>query len=419
MDTHDLIVFDQRGTGFSLPSLNCPELETGEDENATELCRDRLIEEGVNLDAYNSANSAADVDDLRIALGYDQVDLWGISYGTKLALTTMRDWPEGIRSVIINSVYPPEADDLTLTVGSFIDAYETLFARCAADAVCSDAFPSLEDDFYTLIADLNDAPIYLEDDQGELELSGDEILNQLFLALYDSQRLPYLPYALDLLAYGEDDEALYTGYDILTGAYIPDDDSEVPESVVMDSPFVVDYMDEYGEIDDAEGQAWSVDCAEEYQLDDVDAAYAAADAAPEELVGYFIGGIEGNLADCEIWGVQTADPIEAERVISDIPTLVISGAMDPITPASSGESAAAGLSNGQFVLFPTAGHGISATDNEAGACAKSLVMAFLDDPFAPLNTACVDADGCDALLHGGINLTPSPLSEHRLRGSFS
>ena len=98
----DLIMFDQRGTGFSVPSLNCYELEEDEGENAVQACRDRLLDEGVNLDAYNTAATAADVNDLRLALGYEQVNLLGVSYGTKAALTTLRDFPTVIRSVVVD-----------------------------------------------------------------------------------------------------------------------------------------------------------------------------------------------------------------------------------------------------------------------------------------------------------------------------
>lgn len=389
LDERDLIVFDQRGTGFALPSLNCPESEAG-DENATEACRDRLLDEGINLDAYNSAASAADIRDLVFALGFEQVNLWGVSYGTKLALTTLRDHPDVVRSVILDSVYPPEVDDLTLQAESLVGAYQALFERCAVDDACDAAFPDLEATLYDAVVAYNDQPFIFETDEGEVELTGDELLAQLFLALYDSQRLPYLPYALALIAGGEDEDAIVEGYDILTGAYLPDDESELPPSLLMDSEFVQDYFEQYGEIDDSEGMNLSFDCSEEYQLDDLDAAYAAAEIAPEPLIGYFVGGIDSAVAECELWGVQTADSLEAERVESDIPALVISGAMDPVTPPSSGDSAAAGLSNSWHIVFPTAGHGISFTDNEAGECAKTLVTAFLNDPTAPLDTSCVE-----------------------------
>ena len=119
----DLIVFDQRGAGLSEPALECPEfvqavfdlLDEPDPEVALQAqfdalmaCRDRLVSEGHNLSAYNTIQNAADVNAIRIALGYDQVNLYGGSYGSLLAQATMRDHPERIRSVAINSVLPLE-----------------------------------------------------------------------------------------------------------------------------------------------------------------------------------------------------------------------------------------------------------------------------------------------------------------------
>ena len=108
----DVIIFDQRGVGLSQPALECPELvpsliaraqgqalTLGEERAPYLACRDRWLSEGVNLAAYTTAESAADVNDLWRTLGYRQVNLYGISYGTVLAETVMRDYPDGIRSV--------------------------------------------------------------------------------------------------------------------------------------------------------------------------------------------------------------------------------------------------------------------------------------------------------------------------------
>ena len=119
-----VVVFDQRGVGFSDPSLSCPELvdldfELLDEDLSTDEwlarrlpvldgCRERWVDGGVDFSAYNSAESAADVADLRLTLGYDEWDLYGLSYGTRLALTVMRDHPEGVRSVVLDSTYPPE-----------------------------------------------------------------------------------------------------------------------------------------------------------------------------------------------------------------------------------------------------------------------------------------------------------------------
>ncbi|MDQ6603236.1 MAG: alpha/beta fold hydrolase, partial [Chloroflexota bacterium] len=113
LERYTVVFFDQRGTGYSQPSLACPDAggatpggaiaataPTEQELAAPIKCHDRLVSEGVNLSAYNSAESAADVNDLRTALRYDQVNLLGISYGTRLALTVLRDFPQIVRSTV-------------------------------------------------------------------------------------------------------------------------------------------------------------------------------------------------------------------------------------------------------------------------------------------------------------------------------
>jgi pimeloyl-ACP methyl ester carboxylesterase len=125
-DKRDLIFFDQRGAGYSQPDLDCSEVDYLESEilaqnlshaeeiphflTAFQACYDRLAEGGINLSAYNSAANAEDINDLLIALGYDQANLYGIPYGTRLALTVLRDHPERIRSVVLESTLPVQVD---------------------------------------------------------------------------------------------------------------------------------------------------------------------------------------------------------------------------------------------------------------------------------------------------------------------
>ena len=141
----DLILLDQRGTGYSEPTLDCPEFaEVDEQENPGALCYDRLTEEGINLAAYNTQENAADVADLRVALGIEEWDLLGISYGTRLALEVMRRHPEGVHAVILDSPFPPNADTPVDEVYSFIDALTELFADCERGDYCRENYPDLE-----------------------------------------------------------------------------------------------------------------------------------------------------------------------------------------------------------------------------------------------------------------------------------
>lgn len=401
-ETHDVILLDQRGTGFSYPSLNCYEMETDEyDEilEALDVCYQRLQDEGVNLDAYNSAQSAADINALRESLGYEQVNLWGVSYGTRLGLTVLRDYPDAVRAAVLDSVFPPQENTLEQSVRNSINAFETLLDGCAADATCAAAYPTLEADFYALVADFNANPPVFDYDDGfdvyEVELFGDDILDAIFLAMYDSAALPMLPLGIDILANAEDDIDLQDGYDLVQGYYTPDSwngigEQDGPEGL-MDSDDVLDYLDEYGDVTDAEGLFHSVNCGEELPFNDLDRAYTLVDSAPDVLQTWLAVNIENELLDCDVWQVALTDAVEAEPVTSDVPTLLISGAYDPVTPPSAAESALRTLSNGQHVVFAAGGHG----ESIPLGCGGQLAAAFFDDPTGPLPTNCATSATVD------------------------
>lgn len=395
-ENRDLILIDQRGVGFSLPSLNCYEAEEGESDDPTGDCYQRLLDEGINLNAYNSRENAADINALRVALGYEQVNLWGISYGTRLALTVIRDFPEGLRAVAIDSVYPPEIDGFVQ--GSTVDAagaFDTLFNSCASDAVCSTAYPTLRDDFFMMVDNFNNNPpvfMYFDgEEEYELELYGDDLLEAIFQTLYDTPAIPMLPYGINLLVNAQNDDDFTNGYDILLGDYTPESwnsegDFEEFESV-MDADEVQEFLEEFGDVTDSEGMFFSVECAEEFPFNNFDEGYELAETLPEALQEWSMMSLDGAQYDCETWQVAAADAIETERVMSDVPTLVMSGRFDPVTPPSYGDSAAAGLSNSVHVVVPNGGHGPS---GEPG-CAANVVKAYFDDPAASLDLSCVDA----------------------------
>ncbi len=391
----DLILLDQRGTGFSQPSLNCWEMEEdGGSVDALAACYTRLTQsEGLNLDHYDSAANAADVNDLRIALGYQQVNLWGISYGTRLALTVMRDHPEGLRAVVIDSVFPPEVDDAAETVRNTTEAFDAFFAACAADPQCSSAYPTLEADFYAMIDAYNFNPPVFEYDDGEeifdLELYGDSILDVLFSTLYNSSTYGMLPYGILLLSDPLDDFDYMDGYDILSGFWTVADwergETGGFGDSVYESDMVLNYLDEYGDISDSEGMYHAVECAEEVPFNNLDAAYAAADAAPDVLSEWLAITVEQPFFDCERFPVAANDAIESQRVQSNLPVLLISGGLDPVTPPRYADSALLGLTNGQHVVFPLGGHG----ESGSVGCGANIARAFFDNPGAPPNTACI------------------------------
>ncbi len=206
LKARDVVVFDQRGAGYSEPGAECEELAALEidlldrslsiDEEsalgvaAAQACYDRLMSEGVALGALSTAESAADVHSIMTALGYDEWDSLGISYGTRLAQTIMRDRPEGVRSVIRDSVVPLEADIIAQTPGSFDRALQSLFDGCAASETCSVDYPDLEAMLRNAVEQLNDHPIHgvvtdqLTQEEFASVSDGADLATQLFQGLY-------------------------------------------------------------------------------------------------------------------------------------------------------------------------------------------------------------------------------------------
>ncbi|MBI1282564.1 MAG: alpha/beta fold hydrolase [Anaerolineaceae bacterium] len=372
LEDRDLILLDQRGTGFSQPTLNCPEVEQGE-ENGLQACHDRLVGEGVNLQAYNSVENAADVADLRVALGYDEWNLFGISYGTRLALTVMRDHPEGVRSVIIDSVYPPEVSSWEEYGANTADVFHRLFQACAANAECDAAYPDLENTFYDTVAKLNTEPASYSGtaksgDSEDKTMSGSDFIDRLFQVMYSSENIPAIPMVIS---------------EVANGNYTALDDLESGQSGEPDRRRLVQSADE--DVSDSEGMNNSVDCQEEVAFNDENKAIANVPADPPLMHDNSVAAIQSTFSDCQIWGVKAADKRETQPVVSDIPTLVVAGEFDPITPAKWAQSAASHLSNSTFFLFPGGGHGVI----DLNECTMGIMQAFLEDPTAKPDGSCV------------------------------
>ena len=377
MANRDLILLDQRGVGYSEPALDCHEFQkltyqTAQqdlplDEIATlateaaGLCRDRWLRQAVSLSAYTSAQSAADLNDLRLALGYEEWNLYGISYGTKLALTTMRDFPNGIRSVVLDSTYPLQVDLYAELAANATRAFNVLFDSCAADAVCNSVFPDLKTVFFELVKELNDTPVdvpitvvnrFTLERLDSALINGDGLVEMLFQSLYIPEIIPLLAQML---------------YDVRDG------DVEllglIAESYISGIAFSSD------------GMYFSVQCSEEVPFSSHNEGDAAGDVYPE-VQNWADNGVFSSI--CQIWGAGEADPIENEPVISDIRTLILAGEFDPITPPAWGELVAESLSNSFYFEFLDVGHGVSLS----GLCGLDMTLGFFDDPTIEPDGSC-------------------------------
>lgn len=379
----DIIIFDQRGTLYSEPFLNCPEyLTLTEDtlaENltreesdrlankATDGCVQNLRDQGVDFSVFDSIENAADIETLRTALGYDQINLYGVSYGTLLALHTMRDYPTGLRSVILDSVVPTQVNYLPDVLQSWQRALDAFFEACRIDAACNRAYPDLETTFYDTLVALNANPVMLTIDerdpftrqatgrQVDALLTGDTLLMMTVQVLYSTESIPLLPKLIADIHDQGDSTLLRTYWSL----------------VAFDGTF-------------ATAMYHATMCAEE--PGSTDFAFNTDGVRPE-IVDSLLNDTTSTEHFCQVIQVPALAPGANEPVVSDIPTLVINGHMDPITPPAYGELTAQTLSRSYVLTTPNGGHG----SGLSGKCMAGVMLAFIDNPGQRPDTACVEA----------------------------
>lgn len=398
LKNQDIILFDQRGVGRSQPALDCKEITdltmntldqvltvdeaVKQGNEAATACANRLAGEGIHLGSYNSAENASDVNDLRIALGYDKLDLYGISYGTKLALTIMRDHPEAVRSAIIDSIFPPQVTNSSAPI-NFERSLNVLFKGCAADEACNKAYPDLEKVFYETIDQLNANPVSFQiidpttAQKRDVKMDGDSFAATIFQALYATEVLSELPKSI---------------YDVHNG----------------DTSFLSLWTQlEIAQIDAVSiGMNYAVQCTEELAFDTTASIDAILAKINPKLQGFArrSGTDDSQIGLCSVWNNAKPNPIENEPIKSDIPTLVVSGEYDPITPPEYGKETAANLSHSYFFEFPGMGHGVIPSSD----CALSIAQAFLKDPNTKPDSACI-ADMKEPAFNTGAPTNAEPI----------
>jgi pimeloyl-ACP methyl ester carboxylesterase len=374
-----LILLDQRGTGLSQPSLACkettaldyrtlgqqlsPQREAHLQVQATQQCRARLVASGLNLNAYTTLANAADVADLRVALGYPALNLYAVSYGTRVALTVMRAHPRGIRSVILDSVEPPGVNAITSPLASTTRAFAVLFNSCAADAACAAAFPNLQQTFFRVVQRLNAQPVPIRttDPLGKTHavlLTGDRMIDLLFSALYVTPVIPALP-AMIVLA----DRGNFRIPSLLYGPL------ELIDASIN------------------QGVYYSVECSEDAPFTTAQQVRVDARVLDPVIRPDIQESQLGELQTCQGWHVRPVPLAQRRPVTSAIPTLILSGQYDPITPPADSLQATRTLRHSYRFVFPGTGHGVYLTH----ACPNRIVVAFEDDPAHRPDARCIAA----------------------------
>ncbi|UQI49333.1 alpha/beta hydrolase [Streptomyces sp. HU2014] len=376
----DVILMSQRGTYSADPALTCRDIDEFNARavglvqdapsterlhvDATRACRDRLAGRGADLGAYNDTESAADYADLRVALGIDRWNVFGISYGTHLALIYMRQHPQGVRSVGIDGILPPSKAGSALTWSSARQGFDGLFKACAEQPECARRYPDLPATFERLVRELEAHPVTTtvtvpgHPDPVKVVLDGGALVNWLTSATHVAEGVPR---SLDELAHGN------------------------PRRVAEQWAGGKVSPQAFGRV--AHGIAYGVFCSEwvpyESRTEALRGGREAFPSFPRSVLAQ-APQLTFLRPDCAVWNVPAAPPSIRDVTRSDIPTLALSGGFDAQTGAANGPYVARTLSRATVVTVPYEPHVVFATSR----CAQEITVSFFDDPSAP-KTGCL------------------------------
>lgn len=355
----DIILFDQRGMGYSSPALTCPEqVRDDASEHWLNHCRDRLVSEGIQLAAYNTRESASDAADLMRALGYTRYNVWGGSYGSSLALALLRDHPDGIRSVVVTAMQPPQVSLQVLLAPMFEHAFNLVAEQCAADSACNSAYPgSLWAKLNTVIARLNETPFEFDLNGETQTLDGSLLIGGITELLRYDDYIPTIPALIEALYHEQ--------YDTI-----------VPYAQALTQP---------PNIDNPIGAYWSIRCADSALAATPEQMRASLEAVDPVLHDYYWNGYERDRATCEMWGAHVPTEAELAPAVSDVPVLVLNGEFDPFSSPDNVAMILETLPNGYAFSFPGHGHGVN-----QNTCAQRIFYDFVTNPAQMPDATCIE-----------------------------
>ena len=373
----EIVFVDQRGTRYAAPSLVCnegdkaeekenPAEEEGEEENKggylayLQNCHDRLVSEGVDLNSFNTAEIAHDMEFIRQVFDYPEINFYGVSYGSHIAQYLAAYHPEWIRSLILDGVASIPLNYLDKTYSHANRLLENYFVECEEDSFCGEKYPDLITRINDIIDQLDEKPVSItlrdpdSSDTVKEEITGKYFLLYLIFMFRMDSSYATLPYIIT--------QAEKKGFDLLKW---------------YDEILTFEYAD-------SEGLYFAVINGEHTPLN-----------APEERE-YLIPklneieneGFEDNLEEFTIWDISVPTEHLSEMPQSVVPALLMSGHYDPATPPEYGEFALESFSKGQHVIDPVGGHGIAFNDD----CTEGILDAFIEDPLLTVDSDCLAAE---------------------------
>jgi pimeloyl-ACP methyl ester carboxylesterase len=383
LSKRDYIAFDQRGSGLSIPALGCDELENVYKQDisgqiptssrdyiytyAFRSCHDAMTIGGIELNSYTTLESSADLKDIVTVLGYKQVDLYAASYGSRLALVTIRDHPEIIKSAVLDSVVPVDVKLYEEDPIRYNSSLQAMFDGCAADNRCNSAYPDLKIVFWDLVDQMDAKPVLVTaplmvGTNTEI-VDGGDLIGTILGLLKTSSLIAYAPETIYKVKAGDFSSFItmqsslpYEFEGINIGLYITMMCHEqILATTLLDLQAVEDSQHDVGRY---------------FRLP-------------------FFGNAQTMFNTCKVWGAVPPAPGENTATKSDIPALIIEGKYDPATPPIFGKQVAAQFSHSYYMEFPNQGHTPTATDSSG--CAFGTMLAFFDNPNQSPDMTCLMA----------------------------
>lgn len=360
----DIILVDQRGTGRSAP-LECPALEEVAQEFDLEAIRQATRNCLANLDRdprfYTTRVAVDDLEALRQTLGYPAWNLYGVSYGTRVAQTYLQRHPHGVRTLVLDGVVPPGqalGPDVALNAQKALDA---IMARCAEGAACAAAFPELPAQFQRLAQQLKDTPLELQLPHPVTGRVQPFTLGYSHLAM-TVRILSYAPETVALIPLIIDEAASMGNYLPIASQALRIE-RDLGESISF-------------------GMHNSVVCSEDAPF------YGDLTPLWPSLEASYLGAdqVRALEAICSLWPRGLLDADHASPVASARPVLLLSGEYDPVTPPEYADRAAVSLGNSLHLVARGQGHGVVAR-----GCLPLIVSDFVAAAsFDAIDTDCMD-----------------------------
>jgi pimeloyl-ACP methyl ester carboxylesterase len=365
---HDMLFVDQRGTGGSHP-LDCKFYDDADLQSYlgyffpiedVRKCREQL-EPNSDLKQYVTTIAADDMDEVRAALGYERLNLFGGSYGTRAALTYLKRHPKHVRTATLQGVSPADhfmPGDFPVQTER---ALQGVLAECLADKVCGEAFPNIKEEAKAVLAQLIKGPVEVEiqkpnsTEQVKVKLSRDLVAEAIRYMLYSPVPASRVPLILHLAAQGN---------------YAP-----LARTAIQYRQRLV--------ATGSNGMYLSITCAE-------DLPWIKPGEGERMAENTFLGDyrLRQQREACVLWPRAEIDPDYTLPVKSDVPVLILTGEWDPVTPPSNAERVAQTLTNSLNIVVPHGAHGLGGL--EGMDCIDNLIVEFIEKGTTKgLNTECV------------------------------